>query len=115
MIECMRYENETVADVIVEVQKWLFAAKLGTVRLARIKQNYFYFDKNKILEKKKGKIQRENQKIQLVMMKVKRIKMKVINNKQKNVNSQTEIRANKKNTAIVLSEAKNILKYAWKN
>ena len=36
-IECMRYEYETVVNEIVEVQKWLFEAKLGTVRLVRIK------------------------------------------------------------------------------
>ena len=42
-IECMRYEYETVVNEIVEVQKWLFEAKLETMHLACIKQNYFYF------------------------------------------------------------------------
>ena len=36
-IECMRYEYETVVNEIVEVQKWLIAAKLETVRLVYIK------------------------------------------------------------------------------
>ena len=36
-IECMRYEYETVVNKIVEVQKWLFEAKLETVYLACIK------------------------------------------------------------------------------
>ena len=37
MIECMRYEYKIVTNEIVEVQKWLFEVKLGTMRLACIK------------------------------------------------------------------------------
>ena len=36
-IEYMKYEYETVVNKIVEVQKWLFEAKLETVHLAHIK------------------------------------------------------------------------------